>query len=106
MLPQKRIDANLSKKLKFSLRLVGGSNPQPYLRVPLIHLALNSRPEMRNDATGLVFKQHLLEFPSKKCEEVRKSEICCVVVWTKCARLAFCDACASGLETTCVVLSA
>ena len=33
-------------------------------------------------ATGLVFKQHLLEFASKKCEKVRKSEICCVVVWS------------------------
>ena len=53
-----------------------------YLRVPLIHLALNSRSEMWNVATGLVFKQHLFEFPSKKCEEVRKSEICCVVVWS------------------------
>ena len=34
------------------------------------------------DVTGLVFKQHLFKFPSKKCEKVRKSEICCVVVWS------------------------
>ena len=64
MLPQKRIDANLSKRLKFSMLLVGGSNPNlTYLRVPLSHSALNSRTEIRMSATGLVFKQHLLEFP-------------------------------------------
>ena len=33
-------------------------------------------------ATSLLFKQHLLEFPSTKCEEVRNPEICYVVVWS------------------------
>ena len=82
----------------------------PYLSSPLIHLALNSRTEMWNGATSLVFKQHLLEFPLKKMWKSAKIRnlLCHRLIWelTKCAWIAFCGAFVSGLETTCVILSA